>query len=84
MGCAPKLFSQINRSRFGSLQKFANEQFKLNLSGDVGTASDAEGKNVISWTYDESTQKLTLEVLKSPFPCFLVQLRISDFLASCP
>jgi hypothetical protein len=77
-------FAGVTRARFVCLQNSASQQLNLTLSGDSGSATDASGKNTVTWDFDESTSVLTLQVTSTPYPCFLVKSRLDTFVGSCP
>jgi hypothetical protein len=78
------VYQGITRTRFASLQKAAREQLNLNLDADSGSASDSKGANSATWNYDEAKQTLTIQVTKSPFPCFMIAIRMNSYVNSCP
>jgi hypothetical protein len=82
--CDPIEYQGMTRARFKCLQQAANQQLGLNLTGDSGSASDSGGSNTISWNFDEATGLLTLQVTKTPYPCFLVEPKLNAFVAQCP
>jgi hypothetical protein len=82
--CEAVQFAGVTRPRFACLQSSASQQLNLTLNGDSGSATDASGKNTVTWDFDESTSVLTLEVTSTPYPCFLVKSHLNTFVASCP
>lgn len=83
MGCPPTTYQGITRDRLASLQQAASQQLGLVISGDIGSATDPGGKNSVSWIYNEVNQTLTLEVMQTTYPCFLVKQLMNSFVASC-
>ncbi|MGD0443924.1 MAG: hypothetical protein ABSA39_08305 [Edaphobacter sp.] len=82
--CDSVQYPNITRARFSCLQQSANQQVGLDLTGDSGSATDSAGANTVTWNFNESTQVLTLQVTKTPYPCWLVRPKIDQFVASCP
>jgi hypothetical protein len=82
--CDPMQFDGITRERFGRLQQSASQQLNVGLTGDSGTATDTTGAYTLSWNFDQSSSVLTLQMIKTPYPCFLVTPHLKAFIASCP
>lgn len=82
--CDSVQYQSITRAQFICLQQSANQQLGLNLSGDSGSASDSGNTNTVTWNFDEATAVLTLQVTKTPYPCWLVLPKLNEFVASCP
>ncbi|HEY0796878.1 MAG TPA: hypothetical protein VGD64_13990 [Acidisarcina sp.] len=82
-GCPPVQFEDVTREKFVCLQKLVFEKVQVELTGDTGSASNAEENMEIAWNFDEATATLRLEVTKSAYPCFLVMPRLKSFVATC-
>ena len=82
-GCPPVRFEGVTREKFECLQQLVYDKVQVQLSGDVGSASNGEENMEIAWNFDDAAATLTLEVTKSAYPCFLVVPRLKSFVATC-
>jgi hypothetical protein len=82
-GCPPIRFEGVTREKFTCLQMLVFEKVQVELTGDVGSASNGEENMEIAWNFNEAASTLKLEVTKSAYPCFLVMPRLKSFVASC-
>lgn len=82
-GCPPVVFEGVTREKFKCLQQLVFEKVQVELTGDVGSASNGDENMEIAWGFDEAAATLKLEVTKSAYPCFLVMPRLKSFVATC-
>jgi hypothetical protein len=74
-------FEGITSAQFDGLAERVQEKTGVKISSHSGTASDAKGKYIISWTFLESTGELVITCTKAPLPDRLFPSKIGDAIA---